>query len=222
MIATFRSESKRALWMALVLTIAVISLTDATAGEQRRMRMRMKEPAPPEAQAVIDKLDQLVTIELSGASIEDVLHAVSNKTGVTINVAEGAIGEAARSTKFISLKAGNVPAHIVLIESLHAADLALRFDANGATVEKMEEGEDLPEHIHLRTDGPDAEGEERVIIRERSGKPGVRQPIDVELDKHESDGGAVRRKVTFRGSEGGQAEGTFELEVTREGASPQR
>ncbi|HYI08753.1 MAG TPA: M56 family metallopeptidase [Thermoanaerobaculia bacterium] len=231
MIATFRSESKRALWMALVLTIAVISLTDATAGTQKRV-MLMKEPLSPEAQAVMEKLDQTVTLELTGASIDDVLHAVSNKTGISIAAAEGAIDDTARETKY-DLKANNVPGHIVLLESLHALNLALRFDANGATVEKAGEGEDrIPAHIHLRSGGPDNEGRERIFIRERvgAGKPGeattfergVRRPIEVELDSHEMDRGVVRRKVTFRGSEGGQAEGTLELEVRRPAASTER
>lgn len=248
MIATFRSESKRALWMALVLTIAVISLTDATAGEKQIMILR--EPPSPEAEAVMQKLDQNVTFELSGASIEDVIHAISNRTGVTITAAEGAIDDATRATKYNVLKANNVPAHIVLLESLHAADLALRFDANGATIEKMDAGE---HRIMLRkleggAEGG-AEGHERVFVHKRSGKTGdgdvmtferriprdgkepagemkferrLAQPAEFELDSHEAGDGVVRRKVTFRGSEGGQAEGTFELEVQRDAASTQR
>jgi beta-lactamase regulating signal transducer with metallopeptidase domain len=227
MIATFRSESKRAIWMALVLAIAAVSLTDATAGEQQFFKI-LKEGLSPETEAVMKTFEQKLTFELTGASIEEVLHAVSNKTGITISVAPDAIDDAARAAKF-DLKADTIPAHIVLLESLGALDLAVRIDENGARVERLPEGAeprialraaapgeaaDIVTFRHRPVAGEAAEAGEKVVFEKR-----IHMKDDADMNDLEAGDGVTRRKVTLRGSEGGQAEGTFQLDVHRGDAS---
>lgn len=209
MIATFRAESRRGVWMALVLVVAAISLTDATAGEPQRVMMMKK--LSPAGEATMQRLDAHVSIDLTAVSIEQILQAVSNASGVPITIAPEVINDAARETTF-DIKAENVPAHVVLVESLNAVDLALEFDdAGGAQIRP------IPEDAKLRTrmiEDAAATEVERVIVRKGA-------EADADAAEKEAERGESRRKVTLRGSEGGQADGTFSIEVHRRAASAQ-
>ncbi|HEX8618205.1 MAG TPA: M56 family metallopeptidase [Thermoanaerobaculia bacterium] len=230
MIATFRSESRRAAWMALVVALAVVSLTDARAGEPPRVMV--VNLLTPEAQEVIRRLDTNVSLELSSVSIVELANIIANTSGIVIAPAEGAIDEATAAVR-IDVKADNVPAHLVLMESLSAVGLAAHFDAAGAQI--IRQPEPMPVRMPFRGASPDAVEVDVVVPRGGIAAPpmppGVQpslvpaegnvmfhRTLDVQ-DETVSDG-VTRRKVTFRGSEGGQADGTLELEVRRAGASP--
>ena len=214
MIATFRKESRRAVWMTLVLTISVVSLTDATAGEQPRMRM-MKHLSPA-ADATMHRLDEPVQLALEGVTVEQLVNAVSAASGVTIAIAPDAIDQAVRETTF-DIKAEKIPAHVVLVESLNAVSLGLDFDeAGNAQITKLPPGAKM----RVAIQAPEgAQIERNVVIV--NGDAASDEPVAVQAGDAAGDG-AVRQRVTVRGSEGGQAEGTFSLEVHRHAASTQR
>lgn len=232
MIATFRSESRRALWIALVATLSIVSLTDATAGDHRRVVHF--ERLSPEAEAVMRQLDAHVSVVLTSVPLSELTNVVSNASGVTITAAEDAMDASVRDARF-TLKAENVPAHIVLMESLSAVGLGVQFSATGAQIVKQETG--VPGAVPFIRPAPHAaNGKDRVVFFEKhvaksgdgaiepapaiappDGDVKLRRHIDVQVDK--ASDGVTRRKVTFRGSEGGQVDGTFELEVTPAAAS---
>lgn len=223
MIARFRNESRRAVWGALMVIVAAVTLTDASAGEHRR-KVVLEKSLSPEAEAVMKQLEQNVTMDLASASISDVLHAISNQTGVAITAAEGVL-DAEVLAADLTLRGSNIPAHIVLFESLHSLDLAPRFDAAGVVVERQTENGQR-KRVILKAPAPGT-AEDVIFVREREDSapaegPQAMRKIEVIAEANEGDDGVVRRKVTFRGGEGGQAEGTFELEVRRDAASTAR
>lgn len=228
MIAKFRSESRRAGWLgAVVAMIALVTLTDASAGEKKTF-IRQAKPLTAEARAVMDRLDQTVTFELSAKSIDEFVNAISNRTGVRLTFAPDAIDAQARLAD-IKLKAKDVPAHIVLIETLAPFELGLDFNADGASIVKM------PAHMRFEIPAGGIVEEDRVIIvgpndgsrtleteRFRAGEetpaPGRRmmlKKIDVDSDVKNDKNGEIHCQIKLRGGAEGQPEGTLELEVHR-------
>lgn len=233
MIATFRSESRRALWIALVATLSLVSLTDATAGDHRRV-VRHFEKLSPEAEAVMQRLDTEVSLVLTSVSLSELTNVVSSASGVNITTAEGAIDDAVRGARF-TLKAENAPAHIVLLESLSAVGLGVQFTATGAQIVKLDAAGPGAMPV-IRRAPHAASGDDNVVIFEKhiassddgaiepapaiapaDGHAKLRRHVNVQMEK--ASDGVTRRKATFRGSEGGQVDGTFELEVTHAAAS---
>lgn len=221
MIASFRNESGRAAWFAVaVIAVALVSLTDATAGE--KIFMRHRAPLSPEAKAMIETLSKEMTLELTSARLEDVVNAVSNATGVSFRYADDARNQTAQ----ITLKAKDIPADVVLNESLAALGLAVRFNADGNTIVK--EADDHPRVMHLAGDA----GEKHVVVMKRKHDsdevtaidvdelPEVRARhaagdtirIDLEEQKPDADG-VIRRKVKFFTKD--DKEGSLTLEVKK-------
>lgn len=212
MIASFRSGSRFGLWSAaLVAVFALVTLTDANAGERQRMKMRV--PISPEAKVWMERLDEPVTnLEMKNATLDEILAKITASTGVTLKVSEDAITDETRKARF-DLKANAVPAHIVLMESLHSVDLGLDFTEAGPTVIAPKFERRVMRH-------PDAEGaamEDRVIMMRRAEHPakeGEERAIGRSVVTIDEDG-ATRRKVTFR-AEGQEGAGTLEIEVRKE------
>lgn len=242
MITAFRSDNRGAIWLALVSLLAVVTLTDARAGETQVTHLRMHGPDA----ALAGRFEQIIDIDLASASIEDVMHAISNRTGASITFAEGALDDATRNAR-LTLKAEKIPAHLVLLETLGAFDLAVRFTESGAEVMKAPEGHGP---IRLRVVGDASDGdkvEQRIIVRKKKGDADdeeifirrhgatgaeagseikaateahvTRKRIEVKAHAEDAGDGVTRRKVTYRGGEEGQAEGKLELEIRRANAS---
>ena len=214
MIANFRPATRRATWFgAVVAALALVTLTDATAGERKMFRRMLT----PESKALMEKLDQSYSAEFRNVSFESIIYAAAAASGVTLNVAEGAIDDAARAARF-DLKAKNVPAHIVINETLASVGLSLDFRPEGATVVKPEAG--TFERRLARADLP-GDGEDVIIIRKERSHGGLPAPeVSVEHGKArqievdvKQQNGVMSRKVTFRGTDEGQTEGTLEIEV---------
>ncbi len=205
MIARFQSESRRGVWVALVLALAVTSLTDARAGTVRKRMHTQAHSA--ETIAVIEALDKDISANLTMATIDELLSTVSGLTGVSIKVAEGAIDDETRQAR-VTLRADNVPAHLVLMESLIAFDLALRFTDTGAEVTRA------GEHGTFNVPAPPPDGEARkdtVFLRRsaREAPEGAKQ-LTARVEISEDDSG---RKVTVHRE--GARDGTLEISVDR-------
>jgi len=219
MIATFRN-TRTAIWSAaLVAVFAVVTLTDAQAGGRRLIRA--VGPMSPEEKATVERLNQTVTAELREASLDDILFSVTKWTGVTFKVADGAIDDRTREAR-IDMTAKNIPAHVVVIETLSSLGLGIDFK-NGATIVKTPA---RGERFMKRIDAPGPEAgvvkEDVIFIRKADDAAHdedsfelpelpARGLVDVEAT---SENGVIRRKVTFRESKD-QPEGTLDLEVRR-------
>jgi beta-lactamase regulating signal transducer with metallopeptidase domain len=232
MIASFRTESRRAAWFAVaVIALALATLTDATAGERTFVRHMSKMPA--EAKAIMATLDKNLSLDFASASLEDIVWAVGNSAGVTVKFADDALTPETRAAR-MKLTARDIPAHIALNETLHAFDLAMKFTAEGITVVKQTEG-GLPHELRLEgIAGDAAHGNERVFVIQKKLHDGDdvvisgdevrsmpapseirtarRMRVDVDSLREKTDG-VNRRKVTFVGADDKQ--GTFELEVLK-------
>lgn len=224
MIANFQPQTRRSMaFAALVTAVALVTLTDASASEQLQPHVVPFSPAVRESMA---RLDAPVTLSVTSGTIETVLATVSSSTGMQFVIADGALDEKTRATR-ISLLAQNTPAHAVVIESLSALGLALRFTESGATVEKMGDAIRIV-HSVLPAPGPNKHvevlraplagpgGELDVIIAappaaEAGGNVMIRK-VDVERARVAGDG-VTRTRLTFRGGQEGQPTGILELEV---------
>lgn len=211
MIARFQQRRSSSILFALFLcATAFVTLTDATAGEPKERHLLMKQPLTPAARAVMERLDQNVTLTLDSVSVEDVVRLVANGAGANVTIPDGVLDDAARAAK-VSIKAENVPAHVVLLETLAAFELAVEFDDTGVQVIKAGP-------MRLRTayaPGTPAEQKARdeVFFTQRIARDHAAR-VAVQAESDEANGGGIHRTVKFRG-EGEQPEGTFELTVRK-------
>ena len=115
MIAGFKNQ-RGALWAAALVTVfALVTLTDAQAGEKRFLRVQKEGSV--EAEAAMKSLEQTMNAESRNATLEDILLDVTRSTGLTFKVAEGAFDESVRNAR-INMTAKNIPAHMVVTEAL--------------------------------------------------------------------------------------------------------
>lgn len=129
MIASFRNRSRFSLLFVAALTVVgVLGLTDASGGEKHMLRKM-----DPAAMETVGKLHDRVSFDLTNASLNDLLNALSNKTGVTFSQSAGIASSPVQAARF-TVHADNVPAHAVLMESLIPFQLAPEPDANGVTI----------------------------------------------------------------------------------------
>src|SRR5260221_1854250 len=138
MIARFKQRPRyTAVFAVLLSAMAFVTLTDARAGgpADRHYTYFVGRPLSPATKAVMERLDQNVTLSLQSVSVEEVIRSVSNATGTTAIVPEGTLDEATRAAQ-VTIKADNVPAHVVLIETLSTFDLAIDFNDAGIQVVK--------------------------------------------------------------------------------------
>lgn len=193
MIASFRSHSRYSMFFAAVIAaVALATLTDARAGE---MKIRRMEGAPlsPIARDHMERLEQNLSVDLRSASIDDVFHAISNATGVNITLTEGALEGSPR----VTLKGENVPAHLVLMETLMTFDLMPRFTDAGVEVVQA------PERIR------DAEPKEDIVYMKRSAEKAENAEKRIEI---KSEGDDTHRKLTVQTNDGAPA-GSLEITV---------
>jgi bla regulator protein BlaR1 len=201
MIASFRPNRFSIVFAALVVALGLVTLTDARAGERKILREKMRQPASPAIQETMRKLETKVQADLKSATLDELLHTVMNATGASIVVEEGALDDAARA-KRLDVGATNVPAHLVLFESLSALDLSFKFTEAGVVVQKAE----AHGAVHMRH----AEHEvERTRLRSSEPEKDevVRKIVEI-TGEHEP--GSNVRKLTLRD---GEEVGTLTIEV---------
>ena len=191
MIASFRRQSRNSILFAGAISLmALATLTDASAGEVRQFVRHIGpgEALSPVAHEQILKLEQNVSLTLNAASLQDVLTTISAATGVNAVVAAGALEGDPR----LNITAENVPAHIVLMETLSTLKLAAKFTDAGVEVVKQPEP-------RIRIEG--VPGEERRFFIRKADDPAhaphvtgdVVKQIHVSAERHaEGEDGKVR------------------------------
>jgi bla regulator protein blaR1 len=228
MIATFRNRSRYSLLFgAATLAVALVTLTDARAGERHVFR-RQLQPMSAEASAYMKQLEVRMTLDLVSASVDQVLGAISARTGVSIDAS--GIDAETRAAR-LTLKAADLPAHLLLTETLASLDLTVEFTATGAVVKKAEAHEDFTDLIPAHGTGS-AQGERHVIFINKNGDVDVDVPhidpddivvekdrvvikrIDIRKHDDEAAAGVSRRKLKIHGENGAPA-GTLEIEVQK-------
>ena len=189
MIAAFKQSRSSILFAALVAAVVMTTFTDARAGEKRKIVRHMTLEAPSAAaQENIQRLEQNMSVDLRSASVRDVLNAIANATGVSGTIAEGALEGDPR----VNVRGTNVPAHVVLFETMSALDLAVKFTDAG--VEIVSAPEIAPEGM-----------KERFVIRApHAAEDGDKERKRVEIQVKGEDG---KRTVSINGGEG-----TLEIE----------
>ena len=228
MIASFRSRTRfTLLFLTIVVAVAAFGLTD---GEERR-RMTFTKVLDPAAIGTIEKLQQPVSFELTNASLSEVVTALSNKTGLVITQSPDAATSPIQSARF-TIKAENVAAHMVLMESLIPFELDAVPGAGGVSITKGE----ARHFVRLSRAPEGAKHEEDVIIvngesparkfrvmkvEEGELAPGeVREKVFVrkleKADAAESADGKIRRELTLKTDRDGEkSEGTLSIEITK-------
>ncbi|HVE72413.1 MAG TPA: M56 family metallopeptidase [Thermoanaerobaculia bacterium] len=218
MIATFKQPRYSILFAALIVAVGLVTLTDAQAHEPQVVRFHKTLSA--EAGAVMETLEKPISIDLRSASVADTAAALSTATGVQITIAEGAADPALR----LNIKGENLPAHLVIMESLSAAGLAVKITETGVTAFKEPaEGERLlrmgggeQERVMIRRKSSDedvAEAERQVSrLRTKSDDPNARR-FHIEAEATD-DGVTNKRRVTLK-DEHGVTTGTLEVEVVK-------
>jgi beta-lactamase regulating signal transducer with metallopeptidase domain len=226
MIASFQQPRYTALFAVLVLTIGMVTLTDAQAHEPQVMRFH--KTLSGEASAMMKTLEKPIAIDLRMAGVADVLSSISASTGASIRLAEGVEAPSLR----LNIKGENVPAHIVLHESMSSAGLGVKFTETGVEIVKETELELLGgpgERVIIRKhEGGDAsehaDGKRVMILRKhpdadhpmpalREGEEGTRRRIEVTAEATD-DGVSSKRKVTLKG-ENGETTGSLEIEALK-------
>jgi beta-lactamase regulating signal transducer with metallopeptidase domain len=205
MIASFRNRTRFTfLFLTIVAAVAAFGLTD---GEERR-RMKFTRVLDPAAIATVEKLQAPVTLELTGASLSELITAVSNKSGVVITQSPEAATSPIQSARF-TIKAENVAAHMVLMESLIPFELDAVPGADGVSIAKGDGHEKGPRKFRVMKveDGEHAPGEirEEVFVR-KIEKAEAGQSAD----------GKIRRELTLKTDRNGEkAEGRLSIEITK-------
>ncbi|HEX6094873.1 MAG TPA: M56 family metallopeptidase [Thermoanaerobaculia bacterium] len=203
MIASFRQNRFSIVFPALVVAVGLATLTDARAGEPAlRRHVSVFKEASPAIKETMQKLEVPMTADLSAASVDDVLNAVMNATGASVVVADGALDDATRA-KRLNVKAKNVPAHLVLFESVGTLHLGVKFTDKGVLVFRAEEGEG---EIHMRKAEHEAT---RVRVHKAEGAASPDDTIIRIIESSERTDG--KRRLTLHGIPG--QEGELEIEL---------
>ncbi len=114
MIASYKNRTRFSiLFVATLALIGLVGMTDAPGGEPRMW----KEKLDPAALKTVKMLGQRVTLDLTNASLGEMLASVSNATGVSIAQSPGTAASSAQQARF-TLHAENVPAHALLQAAL--------------------------------------------------------------------------------------------------------
>ena len=209
MIATFRKESRRAAWFAVaVIAIALATLTDASAGERGTRKRVMLHKSPQHV--YIQQLEGVMSTQFASASVEDIVRSVSSSSGVTIKFADGVLTDEIRNAR-IKLEAKDIPAHVVLAETLASFGLAIEPGDDGVvSIVKA------PEERHFELE--EGEKTEVRVMRKAhdeaaasASEKRVRRRIEVDSQETATDG-VIRRKVKFADND---VQGTLNIEITK-------
>ncbi|HVG23783.1 MAG TPA: M56 family metallopeptidase [Thermoanaerobaculia bacterium] len=213
MIASFKQPRYSVLFAAMVIAVGLVTLTDAQAHEPKVMRLHKTLSADTPG---VKELERPISIDLRSASVADALRAIANAAGVQATLAEGA----ADPNQRLNVKGANIPAHIVLIETMAAAGLAVKFSETGIEVIKAEAEEPFVragggERVMVRRRTPDSEHQLPVSeLRTRTagdGETGERRQFRIEAS---IDATSAKRTITVSDADG-QNSGTLEVEVVK-------
>lgn len=212
MITSYRNRNRFSIvFVAVLALIGLVGMTDPPATGDHVW----KETLDPASLETLHKLDQHMTLDLTNASLGEVLAAVSNATGVAITQSPGTATSPAQQARF-TLHAENVPAQVLLSGALMPLRLAPKPEANGLTVYKIIDA-GTGEQGKVRTFR-----EERHIVTAPDGAAGA-QPtqkkitIAIEDNDHatvQSDG-TLHRTMKFNMEENGvKSTGTLVVDIS--------
>jgi beta-lactamase regulating signal transducer with metallopeptidase domain len=200
MIASFRNGTRfTTLFLSLVVALAFAGLTDAEG-----IRRKFVKKIDPAAHASVEKLHGRVSFELNGASFADLLNTISNKTGLAI-IQDPAVATSAVQTARFTVKADNVPAHLVLTEALMRFELAAEPTVTGVSITSAPEGENEPmRRARIEVDVA-PEGDRVMRFKEKR---------EIFVGKNDSAAGDDRRELKIRIEENGVvSEGTLTIHI---------
>lgn len=205
MISRFRSPSRTTfMFLALVLALATVSLTDASAGEGARTFVKR---ISPEAHATLEKMHGPISFGLTSVTLSDFIQEISRATGVPISQ-EAALLSSPLQLRRFSVKADQAPGDIALIETLSALGLGFKAEENSITVTAeggprrmiIARDHDLPaepgkrvlvDKFEIRTH----DGEDHMVeVEGDSPSPEVKAAIE-ELEKEGVIPGEVKKRV---------------------------
>ncbi len=218
MIASYRNRTRFSIaFVATLALIGLVGMTDPPAGR----RTVLNEKLDPAAAQTMEKLRHRVTLDLTGASLGEMLAAVSNATGVTIAQSPGAAVSAAQQARF-TIHAENVPAHALLRAALMPLHLFPKTLADGVTVFQVisPEGE-----VVDKADGKSmtfTEEQEHIVVRDRAvdaASPGEQKKITITIDGAKEPAvtadGTLHRTFKFNMEENGvKSQGTLAIDIT--------
>src|SRR5688500_16898704 len=173
MIATFRNRTRFSiLFVAVAAFVGAVAMTDAVAGEQEAIdkKIMRRMALDPATQATLEKMHQLVSVNVTNATLSELLSAVSGSTRVAIAQSPDLATSRAQQARF-TIDARNIPGHLLLMEALSPFELMPEPAANGVTIGS---GDGAMMHkIHVRHAGSpeaaaDAEAhraEHKVFVR---------------------------------------------------------
>jgi|GEM_PF-2913545 len=231
MIAAFKKRPRFSLlFLAIVAFVGTIAFTDARGGEARVIR-KMN----PAACAMFGKLDQKVSGDLTNGSLGDLLNLVASKTGVVIKQSPDIGTSRAQQARF-TVHATNVPAQMLLMETLTPFELMANANADGVTVEKGSGCTMMRHEMHRETssvDGGAVRKEEVTVEMDRASAEADKKMHEAAMTEPAGPGeqrvmirahasgecklsaeGKLHRDLTVHLDENGTAtEGTLQLDI---------
>lgn len=212
MISSFQKRRRSAaLYIGAVAFIGTVAFTDANGSEQRVIKKMNLDPAAAES---IGKLEQRVSVDLTNASFGELLNTVAANTGTAITQSPEIASSPVQQARF-TLSATNVPAHLLLMQTLTPFDLSAEPNANGAEITK---GAGCGKMSHREIDVTTEDGKtKRKVIHihtkdEAAGRDGKKH--DRKL--HKARAGAVEHRVMVRAMAKGECELSADGKLHRE------
>lgn len=196
-----RGRRFSAAFVALLAVITLAGFTDARGGERRFFHK-----LDPASIATMESLHQRVSVDLTSATLSELLGAVGASAHVSITQAPELATDALQQARF-TLKAENVPAHAILMESLAPFGVMVEPSANGALVTKAPHGElgheaMMLEH-HAAAAGAGQPGGRVIIIDETRHAKGDEPAMEMEHLRHAE--GPGQHEVRIRHNATGDA-----------------
>jgi beta-lactamase regulating signal transducer with metallopeptidase domain len=219
MITSYRNRNRfSVLFLATLALVGLVGMTDAATSEKRVWR----EKLDPAAMETVQKLGQRLTLDITNASLGEVLAAVSNATGVTMAQSPGTATSSAQQARF-TLHAENIPAEALLRGALMPLHLFPKPDANGVTVFAIVSPEAAEASGKTRT----FQEEQHVVIGPdaTAGSAGERKKVTITMDGDNDTtvqpGGTLHRTMKLNIDENGvKTTGTLTIDITGLPASP--
>ena len=194
MITNYRNRVRFSMVFAAALAVVgVVGLTDARGGERRMMRQL--DPAAMETE---EKMRQHVSLDLTDASLSDLLTAVANKTGVAVLQSPGTTTSNVQQARF-TLHADNVPAMDLLVMALGPFRILPKPDATGLTVYKM---------VAPSGDGEGIQRKKRFLEQQLEQKQ-----LEQKQAAEGAEGGMMIRRQAPNGEGPGAEEGRMKIRV---------
>jgi hypothetical protein len=153
--------------LAIVQPAAAFALAITLVAGSVHAGFRPALEVQPGGEATRIALAPLVSFELTGATLSELLATITSRTGVSIHQTPEAA--AATIDSRLDLRVVDVPAELVLSRVLSALSLAPEVSATGVSVKKVERGAG----IFVHREGAETKGSPRMTVREKTRTSGT-------------------------------------------------